>query len=370
MRRAQQKNKIPIIMNLKRRLIIFSCFLIFFGGIIVSEAPIKTVWSISSFGKDDYLYEPSDIEVDPNRSLIYIADSGNNRVLVFDFQGKLHKIIGSKGQGPAELSNPTGLDILEDGGIAVADVGNTRIQIFDKDGKFVQSISTKAVQVADLIFKDNKIYSVSTFGSSDYSLDMSSEKGTQPLINILDNQGNLIKAISVDDYPETHPFLRAIKHRVCLALSKEGHLYVPHFAINVIHIIDLAGKKIGQFDRPLPFRPGVPKIIRQTSGEDGVIRMQATFDFITQDAKIGPDGSLYLLTFTESYMDRAKQKDKGVDLPPHPERIDVIDTKTHEVIRYIKIDGDTKAFALINKDHLAYVYTDSKGEVILKCIQY
>jgi hypothetical protein len=98
--------------------------------------------------------------------------------------------------------------------------------------------------------------------------------------------------------------------------------------------------------------------------------MQATFDFITQDAKIGPDGSLYLLTFTESYIDRAKREDRGIDLPPHSERIDVIDTKTHEVIRHVGIDGDTKAFALLKENHIVYVYVDNKGEVILKCIQY
>jgi len=342
---------------------------LFFAGIILPEDPIKTVWSISSFGKDDYFYEPSDIEVDPHRSLIYIADSGNNRVLVFDFQGKFLKTIGSKGQGPAEFSNPAGLCILEDGGLAVADVGNTRIQIFDKDGAFVRSISTRSVQVADLIFKNNKIYTISSFGSSGYSLDMNSEKGTQPLVNILDEQGNLIQTLAVDDYSESHPFLRAIKHRVCMAMSEDGKLYVPHFAVNVIHIFDLAGEKTGQFDRPLPFRPGAPKIIRQTN-KDGVIQMRATFDFITQDAKIGPDSNLYLLTFTQSYMDQAKGQDKEMDLPPLPERIDVIDTKSHKVIRNIKIDGDSKAFALMNENHLAYVYTDSKGEVILKCIQY
>jgi 6-bladed beta-propeller len=356
-------------LNLQRRLTVFSCFFIFFAGAIVCEEPLKTVWSVSSFGKDDYFYEPSDIEVDPHRSLIYIADSGNNRVLVFDFQGKFLKTIGSKGQGPAEFSNPTGLNIFEDGGIAVADVGNTRIQIFDKAGNFARSISTKGAQVADLIFKDNKIYTISCFGSSGYSLDMNSEKGTQPLVNILDEQGNLIQTLAVDDYPETHPFLRAIKHRVCLALSEDGKLYVPHFAINVIHIFDLTGKKIDQFDRPLPFRPGAPKIIKQTN-RNGVIQMRATFDFITQDAKIGPDGNLYLLTFTESYMDRAKEQDKEMELPPLPERIDVIDRKSHKMIRNIKVDGDTKAFALMGKNRLAYVCVDSQGEVILKCIPY
>ena len=353
----------------QKTLFIFSCLFIWLAGVIISEESVKSIWSISSFGRDDFFNGPSDIEADPHRSLIYVVDSGNNRVLVFDFQGKFVKIIGSKGQGPAEFSNPTGLDILEGGGIAVADVGNTRIQIFDPDGKYVQSISTKGSQVADLIFKDNKIYTISTFGSSGYSLDMSSDKGTQPLVNVLDNQGHLIQAISVDDYPETHPFLRAIKHRVCLAMSKDGKLYVPHFAINVIHIFDLAGKKVGQFARPLPFKPGVPKIIRQTT-EDGVLRMQATFDFVTEDAKIGPDGNLYLLTFTESYIDRAKKEAKGIDLPPHPERIDVIDTKINRVIRYMEIDGDAKAFALMNENHIAYAYIDNKGEVILKCIQF
>lgn len=356
-------------MKMTRRFVIFPCMFIFLAGIVLSEEPVRTVWSISSFGPNDFFNGPSDIEVDARQSLIYIADSGNNRVLVFDFHGKFLKAIGRKGQGPAEFSNPTGLCVLEDGGIAVADVGNARIQIFDRDGNFARSISPKGMQVADLIFRGDRIYTIPSFGSSGYRLDMTSEKGTQPLINMLDDQGNLLQAISVDDYPETHPFLRAIKNRVCLALSKEGLLYAPHFALNVIHVFDLAGKKIGQFDRPLPFRPGAPRIIRQTT-EEGVTQMRATFDFVTQDASIGPDGHLYLLTFIESYMDRAEKEEKGLDLPPQAERIDVIDTKTDKVIRHIKVDGDTKAFAIMNEHQMAYVYTDGEGEPSLKCISY
>ena len=358
-------------MDLKIRLIIFFCLFIFLAGIIVSEDLAKTVWSISSFGEDDFFHQPSDIEVDLHRSMIYIADSGNHRVLLFDFQGKLLKIIGRKGQGPAELLNPTGLFILEDGGLAVADVDNNRIQIFDKAWEFVKSINTKSTQVADMIFKDNKIYTISFFGSSGYSLDMDSEKDIQSLVKILDNKGDLIQSVSVDDFPESHPFLRAIKHRVCLVLSKEGKLYIPHFAMNVIHIFDLAGKKLSEFDRSLPFRPGDPKIVRQVGSKDGIIQMQATFDFITKDARMGLDGNLYLLTFTESAMDRQRpRKDKEIALPPHPMRIDVIDTKTHEPIRHIEIDGDTRVFSLMSENHIVYVYVDSEGEVILKCIQF
>ena len=354
----------------KRTWIVFLLITIFTSGFFLRIDTVKTIWSISYFGEDDFFHRPSDIEVDMERALVYVADSGNHRVLVFDFQGEFLKIIGNKGQGPAEFSNPTGIHILEDGKLAVADVGNLRIQIFDKDWEFVKSIKTKGVQVADMIFKDNKIYTISCFGSSGYSLDTRTEKHPQPLVQILDNQGNLIQNISVNDFPESHPFLRAIKHRVCLALSKAGKLYIPHFAMNVIHVFDLEGRKISEFDRALPFKPGAPKLIRQISGKDGSIRMQATFDFITKDAKVGPGGNLYLLTFTESYMDRTKRKSKEMDLPPHPVRIDVIDTKTYEVIRNIECDADTRAFALADESCIVYAYVDSEGEVILKCIQF
>jgi hypothetical protein len=98
--------------------------------------------------------------------------------------------------------------------------------------------------------------------------------------------------------------------------------------------------------------------------------LQAILDFVTQDAKIGPDGHLYLLTFTESTMDRFKKEQKGLDLPPQSERIDVIDAKTEKVVGNIQIDGDTKAFALMGGRRLVYVYTDSKGENSLKCISH
>jgi DNA-binding beta-propeller fold protein YncE len=357
-------------MDLKRRLIVFSCLVIFLAGIILSEDPIKTVWSISSFGENDFFHRPSDIEVDPHRSLIYVADSGNHRVLVFDFQGKWLKIIGSEGQGPAEFLNPSGLFILEDGGLAVADVDNNRIQIFDRDWELVNSINTKTVRVADMIFKDNRIYTVSSFGSSGFGVDTRSDKETQPLFKILDNQGSLIQSVSVDDYPESHPFLRSIKHRVSLALSKEGRLYAPHFAMNVIHVYSLDGKKLSEFDRPLPFRPGDPKIVKQVR-KDGAVFMMATYDFITKDARIGPDGNLYLLTFAESSMMRQRpREDKSKFPPPIRMRIDVIDTETHELMRHIEIDGDTKAFSFIKEDHIVYACVDSEGEVILKCIQY
>jgi DNA-binding beta-propeller fold protein YncE len=340
-----------------------------FSAYYVWTTPSKTIWSFSSFGEEDFLHMPSDIEIDHDHSLIYIADSGNNRILVFDFDGKFQKAIGREGQGPAEFSRPSGLFIFDDGGLAVADHYNKRIQLFDKSGEFVKMISPKTVDVADLIFVDDKIYTISIYGVSGYSPQMRSEKETQPLVNVLDQEGNVIQSMSIDDFPESHPFLRAIKHRVCMVLSKDKKLLLPHFAMNVIHVFDLNGKKVSEFDRPLPYKPEPPKLIKQSSDKDGIIRMQATMDMITHDAEIGPDGSLYLLTFTESYMRRSKQEDRD-SLPPLQMRIDVIDTETQKLIRSFDIDGGARCFAVLDKNRLVYAFEDSEGELYLKCIEY
>ena len=357
-------------MGLIKRLLISSLFLIYLSGFSYPDNPTKTLWSVSSFGDDDFFYRPSDICLDYDRSRIYVADSGNDRVIVFDFQGKFITVIGRRGQGPAEFINPSGLFVFEDGRLAVADFDNHRIQIFDRDGEFFESIGTKSVSVADMIFKNDKIYTISTFGSSGYVLDRSSEKDVQPLVNVLNNQGDLIQSYSIDSFPESHPFLRAIKHRVSMAMSDNGRLYLPHFAMNVIHVFDLRDRKILEFDRDLPFKPAAPKLVKQVSGEDGIIRMQALFDFVTQDARIGPDGHLYLLTFTESYVDRAEKINRGMDLPPHPMRIEKIDAGTHEIIRRIECDGGIKTFALLDENRIVYIFTDREDEVFLKCIQH
>ncbi len=356
-------------MGKQKSTLIILLILVVLSVFFLWATPSKTIWSFSYFDEDDFLHMPSDIEVDHGRSLIYIADSGNNRILVFDFEGKLQKIVGREGKGPGEFSRPSGLFIFEDGELAVADHYNKRIHLFDKSGEFVKLISPKTVDVADLIFLDDKIYTISIYGSSGYSPQFRSEKEIQPLVNVLDQEGNVTQSISVDDFPESQPFLRAIKHRVCLTISQDKKLFLPHFAINVIQVFDLDGNKIGEFDRPLPYKPEAPKLIHQSSDKDGIIRMQATMDMITQDAEIGPDGKLYLLTFTESYMKRAKKGDSD-SLPPIQMRIDVIDTKTYKLIRSIDIDGGARCFGLLDKNRLVYAYEDNEGELFLKCIEY
>lgn len=335
---------------------------------VLADSP-KTLWSISAFGDDHYFYRPSDIEIDHQRSVIYVVDAGSHCVFCFDFKGKFLGSFGNEGQGPGELSRPTGLYVMDNSSVVVADKGNNRIQTFDRAWKFVDSINTKSVEVADLIIIQDKIYTIWSYGRSGFSLNMGLKDNTQPLVNVLDKNGDVLRSITVADFPETQPFLRAIKHRVCLTRSQDNKLYLPYFVSSLIQVFDLEGKKLDEFARPLAFKPVEPKVVRERRGE-GYISMQASLDMVTQDAKIGPDGNLFLLTNIESSAKRQEEQEKDKELLPPAMRIEVIDPNTHKVVRYISCDGGARSFAVMKKDSLVYIYEDSEGELHLKCIQY
>ena len=75
------------------------------------------------------LYGASGITVDSN-DRIYISDTGHHRIVICTPEGDFITHFGGEGDGPGELKHPSGIDITNDGTIAVADSGNKRLQLF------------------------------------------------------------------------------------------------------------------------------------------------------------------------------------------------------------------------------------------------
>ncbi len=77
------------------------------------------------------LSSPQDIYI--AEGLIYVADSGNHRIAVFDYQGTLVREIGKD-----LLQEPTGVFVSTDGFVYVADKGNQKVFKFEDTGSFVR----------------------------------------------------------------------------------------------------------------------------------------------------------------------------------------------------------------------------------------
>lgn len=84
--------------------------------------------------------EPWGIAVD-GQGNIYVADTWNHRIQKFDANSKFIQEWGSFGQPsdrPEYMWGPRGIAISQDGRVYVTDTGNKRVVVFDSDGKFLQ----------------------------------------------------------------------------------------------------------------------------------------------------------------------------------------------------------------------------------------
>ncbi|HEY6146347.1 MAG TPA: NHL repeat-containing protein, partial [Thermoanaerobaculia bacterium] len=70
---------------------------------------------------------------------VWVADTGNSRLMVYDENLAGARPIGKKGTGAGELDNPIGIAIAPSGKVYVADAGNRRIQVLDPAGNFAAS---------------------------------------------------------------------------------------------------------------------------------------------------------------------------------------------------------------------------------------
>jgi DNA-binding beta-propeller fold protein YncE len=85
------------------------------------------------------LHNPRGIAVD-GAGNIYIADTGNCRVVKFDSAGKQLLVVGQRGAGPGEFLQPWMLAIADDGDIVVLDREAGWISWFGADGRFLHRI--------------------------------------------------------------------------------------------------------------------------------------------------------------------------------------------------------------------------------------
>jgi DNA-binding beta-propeller fold protein YncE len=117
------------------------------GTIYVADAAQRKVIAFAddggvkgAWGREGDLTNPTGVALSPDGTRLYVADSREHRIVVFDLvTGDVVLSFGRKGSGEGELYFPTSLAFSREGELCVVDQMNARVVVFDGEGEFVDS---------------------------------------------------------------------------------------------------------------------------------------------------------------------------------------------------------------------------------------
>lgn len=120
----------------------------------LADADAKRVYAFDSdlnlraaLGKQDEMLNPVSVATDLSRNRLYVADSKQHCIVVYDTEtGLLIAKFGKAGRGDGEFMFPTDVSVGLDGRIYVADAMNRRVQIFDPDYKFADKFGADGIR--------------------------------------------------------------------------------------------------------------------------------------------------------------------------------------------------------------------------------
>ncbi len=252
---------------------------------------VRTIGGLDAVDENYQFYRISDLKVDREGNL-YVLDSGNGRIQVFDIDGKYLKTIGRPGQGPGELDKPYGMYIRDNGEILVSKFRT--IIIFSPDGKEIGRHST-----------DDTIYELNITNRSDYVFPTSAGKYRES-----DNIKEEIKLVSIFDsefklsreFGDTHDFGDNEKNywgnNINIVLDEQDNVYVCMSEVNRIDKYDLEGDLVFRMDRPTDIIPEftVTKRTINVGGKPMEIESKG-FSRISWDVDIDEKNRLWIHTY-------------------------------------------------------------------------
>ena len=190
----------------------------------------------------DVLTEPMGVAVSDDGNVVYVSDTGQSAIFVFDFgKKKFHKIEGVIG--------PIGLALDREQNLYVVEQAKKGVTVFNPEGKQVRFLTDKSIERPTGLALDRDRKRI-------YLADTAHTKSKEHTIKILSLDGKLIGKIGNGKGNAPGQFL----FPTYLALDREGDLYVTDSLNCRVQEFDPNGKYVrsfgergdawGQFTRP------------------------------------------------------------------------------------------------------------------------
>jgi DNA-binding beta-propeller fold protein YncE len=108
--------------------------------------------ALMALGKPGEMANPSSVAVDDARHHLYVVDTKQHCVLVYDLEsGAYLAKFGERGLGKGQFNFPTNLAVDRQGRIYVADTMNSRIQIFDPQYQYVDMVGERGNKLGQFL---------------------------------------------------------------------------------------------------------------------------------------------------------------------------------------------------------------------------
>jgi DNA-binding beta-propeller fold protein YncE len=126
------------------------------GQVLVADAELGFIARLDANGNpvgrfgEGVLTRPTGVARDPDRGLIYVADTHAHDIKVFDDQGQLVDTLGGRGYRQGQFNYPTHLDYKR-GQLYLTDTMNTRIQVLDTEGDVKRTFGERGLLIGDLV---------------------------------------------------------------------------------------------------------------------------------------------------------------------------------------------------------------------------
>jgi len=208
------------------------------GNVYVVETEKKGVSVFDRSGKpirfitNPSLERPTGIALDLNRGKLYLADTGHTKskehlVRIFDLEGKPLGTIGQgKGSGEGQFMFPTHLAVDEAGNLYVSDTLNSRVQLFNSAGKYLMRFGERGDGWG--MFDKPKGVALDSFGNL-YVVDSGWSN-----VQIFNEKGKMLLF-----FGGRGPVPGMLRNPTAIAIDKKNRIYVGDFINSRVEVYQL-----------------------------------------------------------------------------------------------------------------------------------